>query len=93
MQPNLYVQITEQQERRLMKPMSSSAIDVLRQLFLRGPVWDGNLVSKAGRTELVDSGYAAQSDGWQWLTDRGVAVTAGRERAKNDEWRKKAGCQ
>ena len=78
-----------------MKPMSSSAIDVLRQLFLRGPVWDGNLVSKAGRTELVDSGYAAQSDGWQWLTDSGVelAVTAGRERAKNDEWRKKAGCQ
>lgn len=77
-------------------PLTSAAIDVLRQLFLRGPTWDGNLVSKSGRTELVELGYAEQNnDGWQWLTAAGIelAVTAGRERAKNDEWRRKAGCQ
>lgn len=79
-----------------MRPLSSAAIDVLRQLFMRGPTWDGNLVSKSGRSELVELGYAEQNnDGWQWLTSSGVelAVTAGRERAKNDDWRKKAGCQ
>jgi hypothetical protein len=77
-------------------PLTSAAIDVLRQLFLRGPVWDGNVVSKAGRTELIARGYAERNaDGWQWLTASGVelAVLAGRERVKNDEWRRKAGCQ
>jgi len=53
--------------------------ECLRQLFLNGPTWDGDLVSKAGRTGLVQRGYAEQCNGWQQLTSAGfnVAVRAG----------------
>ena len=79
----------------IIAPISSAAIDTLRQMFLRGPTWDGNLVSKSGRSELVTLGLAECWDGWQWLTAAGVelAVTAGTERVKDDEWRRKAACQ
>lgn len=53
--------------------MSPSAAAVLGQLFLGGPTWDGNLVSKSGRDELVGRGLAERDDGFQWLTRRGVA--------------------
>ena len=58
--------------------LSSGAIDVLGQLFIAGPVWDGNLISKQGRSELVDKGLAERWEGWQWLTKEGIilAVTA-----------------
>lgn len=56
------------------KPLSPSAIEMLGQLFVSGPVWDGNCVSKDGRTELVDLGYAERGMGWQWLTRAGVSL-------------------
>lgn len=53
--------------------------ECLQQLFFRGPTWDGDLVSKAGRTGLVQRGYAERCNGWQQLTSAGfeLAVRAG----------------
>lgn len=53
--------------------------ECLGQLFFRGPTWDGDLVSKAGRTGLVHRGYAERCNGWQQLTSAGfqLAVRAG----------------
>ena len=53
--------------------------EMLQQLFFSGPTWDGDLVSKAGRTGLVRRGYAEQCNGWQQLTSSGfeLAVRAG----------------
>lgn len=53
--------------------------EALQQLFFNGPTWDGDLVSKAGRTGLVDRGYAERCNGWQQLTSAGfqLAVRAG----------------
>lgn len=42
---------------RLLDTISSSGWAVLAQLG-RGSVWDGDLISKSGRTELVQKGYA-----------------------------------
>jgi hypothetical protein len=62
-----------------LRSLTPSAWAVLEQLS-RGPVWDGNLVSKEGRTELVNLGLAQRvrrdecglainelADNWQWL--------------------------
>lgn len=53
--------------------------ECLQQLFYSGPTSDGDLVSKAGRTGLVDRGYAERCNGWQQLTSAGfeLAVRAG----------------
>lgn len=53
--------------------------ECLQQLFFNGPTWDGDLVSKAGRTGLVERGYAERCNGWQQLTSAGfeLAVRAG----------------
>lgn len=42
--------------------------EVLRQLFYKGPTWDGDLVSKIGRDGLVQEALAYRIDGWQTLT-------------------------
>jgi hypothetical protein len=52
--------------------MPSSAREVLRCLFLKGPTWDGNVPSKNGRDELVRLGYVERWNGWQWLTLAGI---------------------
>jgi len=54
--------------------MSIYSDEVLWQLFLTGPVWDGDLVSKTGRDELVDSGHVARAKGWQTLTKEGMVL-------------------
>ena len=53
--------------------------ECLQQLFFNGPTWDGDLVSKAGRTGLVNRGYAERCNGWQQLKSAGfeLAVRAG----------------
>lgn len=56
------------------EPMSVFAKEVLWCLFKHGPTWDGNLPSKDGRKWLVKKGYAAQGDGWNWLTTDGVLL-------------------
>jgi hypothetical protein len=47
--------------------------DVLRQLA-KGPVWDGNLCSKSGRSELCRRGWAFSFQGWNFISLDGVAV-------------------
>ena len=68
--------------------------EVLMQLFVQGPTWDGNLISKAERDALVDRGFADRWNGWNFLTQEGVeaAVAGGRfERGWSDQrWYNKA---
>jgi len=67
--------------------MSSTDIyksEVLMQLFVQGPTWDGNLVSKSERGALVEAGLADRWDGWNYLTQEGVeAAVAGGMAARN----------
>ena len=52
--------------------------EVLMQLFVEGPTWDGNLVSKSQRDALVDQGFADRWNGWNFLTQEGIeAAVAG----------------
>lgn len=57
--------------------LTESAIDTLEQLFINGPTWDGNVVSKAGRDELVRHGLAFRENGWQSLTAEGIRLASG----------------
>ena len=71
--------------------LSTAAKETMMQLFVTGPTWDGNLISKQGRTELVDCGLAFRRDGWQSLTEAGLlmATTADvRDRADARWYRK-----
>jgi hypothetical protein len=53
--------------------------EVLMQLFVNGPVWDGNLISKSDRDALVSVGLCDCWEGWNFLTVAGVkaAVSGG----------------
>lgn len=58
--------------------------EVLMQLFVFGPTWDGNLVSKSDRNELATAGLADYWEGWNFLTREGVkAAVAGGYAAKD----------
>lgn len=65
----------------------------LLQLFLNGPTWDGDVVSKAGRDELVDRGLAEHAEGFAFLTLLGVQVSLelgfDREKERRDAERRK----
>lgn len=52
--------------------LSSAAIEVLGQLYAKGPTWDGNVCSKNGRGELVRAGLAWHEHGYASLTPEGV---------------------
>lgn len=45
-------------------------LEQLKQL--RSVTWDGNLIGKQYRDDLVKSGLVERLDGWNWLTRRGV---------------------
>lgn len=45
-------------------------IEQLKQLST--VTWDGNLISKHDRDELVKVGLAHRGFGWNWLSDKGV---------------------
>lgn len=59
--------------------------EVLWQLFLNGPTWDGDLISKSGRDKLCELGFASRINDWNFLTVNGVdaAVASGFDRRKN----------
>jgi hypothetical protein len=40
--------------------LSSSQREVLKQLLFQGPVWDGNIVSKQARDDLIRYGLAVR---------------------------------
>lgn len=68
--------------------------ETLMQLFVHGPTWDGNLVSKSERDRLVDAGLAMRWNGWNHLTQEGLeAAVAGGLAAKHwhdNRWYNKA---
>lgn len=79
----------------LAKALSSAATEVLMQLFVDGPKWDGNVVSKSGCAELVEAELAEKWEGWTFLTRKGVIVavewdTEGLKRWKDQRWYRKA---
>lgn len=58
--------------------------EVLMQLFVNGPTWDGNLISKADRDELVNADLCDRWQGWNFLTLDGVkAAVSGGHAAKD----------
>lgn len=48
--------------------------EIEQLLQLRTATWDGDLLSKAARTYLVNLGYAKQAYGWNILTPAGVKL-------------------
>jgi len=73
--------------------LSLDGVAVLRQLFMHGPVWNGNVISKKGRGELVGARLARHWDGWTWLTRQGLQAAldiGGRLREQDDPMRIKA---
>lgn len=73
------------------EPLSGNAVEVLGQLYTRGPIWDGNICSKVGRGELVRAGLAHHHHGYAFLTSEGVRTAvewpiADLRRRKEDRW-------
>lgn len=60
--------------------------EVMMQLFVQGPTWDGDLVSKSERDDLVDDGFCNRADGWNFLTAEGVRVAASAGRLEAKSW-------
>lgn len=58
--------------------------EVLMQLFVFGPTWDGNLISKSDRDELVDAGLCNRWEGWNFLTETGVRTAVSGGHAASD---------
>lgn len=57
-------------------PLSETAIEVLGQLYVSGPIWDGNIISKNGRGELVRARLAWHEHGYAQLTQEGVKLAS-----------------
>lgn len=71
--------------------LSSAAVEMLGQLYVNGPTWDGNVCSKQGRGELIRAGLAWHHHGYASLTPEGVLVAVNWERAdlrsrRDDRW-------
>lgn len=56
--------------------LSGSAVEMLGQLYVSGPTWDGNVCSKQGRFELCRAGLAQHMHGYAFLTGEGVRLAA-----------------
>lgn len=52
--------------------LTAGAVEVLGQLFVKGPTWDGDILSKMGRNELYDNGLIERMQGWNFLTRDGM---------------------
>lgn len=57
-------------------------IEQLKQLA--NCTWDGNLISKDYRDELVKAGLAQRGYGWNWLTEKGVEYLVNLNLLKRD---------
>ena len=57
-----------------LRDMPSGIQEALWQMFKDGPTWDGNLLSKAARTWLVQNGLAFRTKGYNALTPEGVEM-------------------
>ena len=59
--------------------------EVLWQLFRNGPTWDGNIISKPDRDELIKLGLVARENGWAYLTRDGMEDALAAEFDKRKE--------
>lgn len=66
--------VDECRDRRLMQMpiLSSAQMEVLKQCM--HPVWDGNVASKVARYELAQKGLIVQFNGWQVVSQEGLAM-------------------
>lgn len=77
---------TPEKPRRALAPeLSGGALDTLWCLFLNGPTWDGNIPSKAGRSELLQHGYAERRSAHAFLTAAGVELALGLDMEERKE--------
>lgn len=60
-------------------------LEVLRQC--RRTVWDGNVVSKYARDRLVKKGLATRWNGWQVITQEGMAVLDTLGEMRDERWK------
>lgn len=51
--------------------MLDNHIEQLMQIF-NGAIWDGDLISKDSRTQLVKAGLVEQTGGYNIITSKGV---------------------
>lgn len=56
--------------------LSPAAVEMLGQLYVSGPTWDGNVCSKNGRGELCRAGLAWHEHGYASLTPEGVRLAS-----------------
>lgn len=54
------------------KSRAHTRLDQLGQLLT--VTWDGSLLSKASRDELVSAGYAYTLNGWNSITENGIIL-------------------
>lgn len=55
--------------------------------FRFGPIWDGNLISKAARDVLEAEGLIERSGGFQFLSAKGVQLLVVLGYLNEDTWR------
>jgi hypothetical protein len=54
--------------------LTSAELEVIRHLFFRGLIWDGNLPSRRSCASLRDRGLAQYEFGFACLTPEGVEI-------------------
>jgi hypothetical protein len=54
--------------------LAANEVEVLEQLFIHGPTWDGNIVSKSGRDQLFDLKLAGRVEGYSFLLAAGIRL-------------------
>lgn len=63
---------TDEEKMAMLPALSPVQLECLEQLI--SPVWDGNLISKATRSELVDMKLVSRYAGLNFCTQDGYAV-------------------
>lgn len=76
------------------EPLSSGAVEMLGQLYVNGPTWDGNVCSKQGRADLIRAGLVWHEHGYTSLTPEGIRTAVewdirDLQRRHDDRWLKK----
>lgn len=76
------------------RALSSAAVDALGQLFVHGPTWDGDIISKTGRDDLIELGLASRAEGWAFITEKGLRLAISVEvKGRHDQrWYRKQQC-
>jgi hypothetical protein len=69
---NQIVRDVSVRRRDLCPRLTAVQLEALWQL--RMTVWDGYLMSKTARDQLVDKGLATRCNGWQFITREGMCV-------------------